>query len=323
MYYITPYQEQQYPVWNAFIAQSRNGTFLFHRDFMEYHSDRFDDFSLMVWKGKKLVALLPAHKVDNAVYSHWGLTYGGLVVPVHIHVADVIQIVETLLLYLNQLGIETLHLKEIPSFYCHGFNGDLAYIMHQCQAQITRTDLLSTLDLKQPIVITKSRKQSIRRGLKCGLVIREESDLAPFWNDLLIPNLEQRHEVKPVHSLEEMVFLKERFPEQIRHFNVYEGEKLIAGTTVFCTGRVAHPQYIAGDDRRSETGALDFLYHHLITEIYKDCHVFDFGISNTNQGKNINSGLQFWKESYGTQPVVQHFYAVATASHSQLASIVL
>ncbi|WP_235829032.1 GNAT family N-acetyltransferase [Flavobacterium stagni] len=323
MYQVIPYQPSDYERWNAFVAQSRNGTFLFHRDFMEYHQDRFHDFSMLVVKEEKVVALLPAHRVDNAVFSHWGLTYGGLVLPVYTHISEVIGIVQSILNYLLQSGIETLHLKEIPSFYCQGYNGDLAYILHQCQAQITRADLLSTLDLTLPLAISKSRKESIRRGQKNGLIVREETDLTAFWNELLIPNLAQRHAAKPVHTLEEMTLLQSRFPQNIRHFNVYEGENLIAGTTVFCTGRVAHPQYIAGDDRRSETGALDFLYHFLITEVYSNCLVFDFGISNENQGKNINSGLQFWKESYGAQPVVQHFYRVATASYVQLDSILL
>ena len=47
---------------------------------MEYHKDRFDDYSLMIFNvNNKLVAILPAHKVDSVLYSHQGLTYGGLV----------------------------------------------------------------------------------------------------------------------------------------------------------------------------------------------------------------------------------------------------
>ena len=46
---------------------------------MEYHKERFEDFSLLVFDKVKLVAVLPANRVDNKVYSHQGLTYGGLV----------------------------------------------------------------------------------------------------------------------------------------------------------------------------------------------------------------------------------------------------
>ena len=35
------------PEWDCFIANSRNGTFLFFRNYMDYHSDRFIDNSLL------------------------------------------------------------------------------------------------------------------------------------------------------------------------------------------------------------------------------------------------------------------------------------
>ena len=66
-------------IWNDFVSKSKNGTFLFHRDFIEYHSDKFDDFSLLVFFKQELVALLPANQVNNTIFSHQGLTYGGLI----------------------------------------------------------------------------------------------------------------------------------------------------------------------------------------------------------------------------------------------------
>ncbi len=321
MYTVKRYQVSDLTLWNAFIAQSRNGTFLFERHYMDYHADRFADYSLLVYKDATLVAVLPAHQDGQAVYSHWGLTYGGLVLPLRIHSTDVVGVFRAILLYLQEQDIQLLHLKELPSFYATGFNGELAYLMQLCKATCTRVDLLATLDLQLPLKLSKSRKESIRRGAKNGLVIREETDFSGFWNQLLIPNLAQRHQAKPVHSLAEITYLQQQFPKQIRHFNVYQNEELVAGTTVFCTGKVAHPQYVAGNAQRSENGALDYLYHHLITSVYQHCAVFDFGISNERQGRVINAGLQFWKESYGTQSVAQHFYQVETAAYANLDSV--
>ena len=78
-YSIRPYQESDYELWNTFVSAAKNATFLFHRDFMEYHKERFEDFSLLVFDKVKLVAVLPANRIENKVYSHQGLTYGGLV----------------------------------------------------------------------------------------------------------------------------------------------------------------------------------------------------------------------------------------------------
>jgi hypothetical protein len=44
-YTVKQYQESDYECWNTFVNQAKNATFLFHRDFMEYHKDRFEDYS--------------------------------------------------------------------------------------------------------------------------------------------------------------------------------------------------------------------------------------------------------------------------------------
>ena len=79
-YRIKIYHEEYYTLWNNFVAEAKNATFLFHRDFMEYHKDRFQDYSLLIFDEKDtLQAIFPANIVDNQVYSHQGLTYGGLI----------------------------------------------------------------------------------------------------------------------------------------------------------------------------------------------------------------------------------------------------
>ena len=78
-YTVRRYSSEYFELWNAFISIAKNATFLFHRDFMEYHSDRFQDFSLLVFEGEKLMSVLPANRVGDTVFSHQGLTYGGLV----------------------------------------------------------------------------------------------------------------------------------------------------------------------------------------------------------------------------------------------------
>ena len=78
-YQVRLYQPQDFSLWNTFTSVAKNATFLFHRNFMEYHSDRFEDYSLLVLDGEKVVAVLPANRVGDTVYSHQGLSYGGVV----------------------------------------------------------------------------------------------------------------------------------------------------------------------------------------------------------------------------------------------------
>ena len=83
--------------WNSFLLQAKSSTFLFNRNFMDYHSDRFADHSLMVYDEKKLVALLPANIYKGTLISHQGLTYGGIVTRVNTKLRHIIEIVYNVL----------------------------------------------------------------------------------------------------------------------------------------------------------------------------------------------------------------------------------
>jgi len=68
---------------------------------MEYHNDRFEDYSLLIHKNNKLVAVLPANKKEGTVYSHQGLTYGGLVISSKIKLPDYIVLFQEVLQFLE------------------------------------------------------------------------------------------------------------------------------------------------------------------------------------------------------------------------------
>ncbi|RZJ69416.1 GNAT family N-acetyltransferase [Flavobacterium sp.] len=317
------YKPDDSKIWSDFIRKSKNGTFLFERGFMDYHADRFPDFSLLVYDKNQLLAVFPANQKENLVQSHWGLTYGGLVYDEKTKLKEVIFALEAILEFLSRNGIERLQIKTIPTIY-HKFPSDeMLYALFNADAKLIRRDSLSVIDLGQPFCISKTRRESIRRGQKNNLEIREEANFRLFWEEILIPNLDAKHQIKPVHSLSEIELLHSRFPENIRHFNVYADGKIVAGTTVFVTDTVAHPQYISGNPQKNELGSLDFLYHFLITDVFKDKKYFDFGISNENQGTKLNEGLVFWKESFGAGTITQDFYEVETASFRLLQNVLL
>lgn len=323
MYRIEQYTASHYNLWNDFIQRSKNGTFLFHRDFMEYHSDRFRDFSLLIFEGEKLVAVMPANRVGEVIHSHQGLTYGGLVFTEKVKLTEVIGLFGEVLHFLHDKGFTKLFIKEIPSIY-HIYPADeFSYALFLADASLIRRDSLCVIDNQNKLPYTKSKKESIRRGIKHNLQIIEEPDFELFWNEILIPNLNVKHKVNPVHSLDEIILLHKRFPENIRQFNVYHNDKIIAGTTVFVTDTVAHPQYISGNIDKNELGSLDYLYDHLISNVFPDVRYFDFGISNEEQGRKLNKGLIFWKESFGARTIVQDFYEVNTANYRLLNNVII
>lgn len=322
-YVVRRYQKEDFALWNDCIGQAKNATFLFHRNFMDYHSDRYDDFSLLVFEGEKLVAVLPANRVGDTIFSHQGLTYGGLVLPSKSKLSSVITIFKSVLSFLDKNGIQYLNLKPIPSFYCNQLADEIDYCMFITEAHLYRREALSVIDLTQKITFSKDRKQCIRRGLKANLQIKEEPKFALFWNEILVPNLDKKHQSKPLHSVEEILKLHQHFPENIRHFNVYYNDKIVAGTTVFVAGNVAHPQYISGNEMKNELGSLDYLYDYLITKVFSDKMYFDFGPSHEENGRKIKEGILFWKESFGAKTITQSFYVVETKNHILLDTVLI
>lgn len=322
-YTIKRYESVDLENWNAFIGKAKNATFLFHRHFMDYHQDRFEDFSLIVLDNEKWVAVLPANSVGNQVFSHQGLTYGGLVYDEKSKLASVIKMFKAVLVFLNDNKITKIQLKLIPSIYHQKPSEELNYALFLAEAKLFRRDSLSVIDLTKPFSLSKIRKRGIKEGLKNQLIIKEVTDFVDFWNEILIPNLAQKHKAKPVHSLEEITKLKNIFPENIRQFNVYENENIVAGVTIFETENVAHCQYISGIENKNDLGGIDLLHNHLITSVFKEKHFFDFGISNENQGQNLNNGLSYWKESFGASCIVQDFYELETANYKLLENVLI
>lgn len=322
-YTVRTYNSDCFTLWNDFIHSAKNATFLFHRDFMEYHSDRFLDYSLLIFEDEKLISVLPANRVEDIVFSHQGLTYGGFVFESKIKLGQVINIVKEVLKFLSKEDIKTLKLKLIPSFYNTFFSEEIEYAMFLTEAKLFRKDCLSVLDLTKDYTISKYRRKGVNRGNKNELKIVEDLNFKLFWEEILIPNLANKHNAKPVHTVEEIEQLHHAFPNNIRHFNVYNNDKIVAGTTIFVTDTVSHPQYISGNSQKNELGSIDYLYHHLITEVFKDKHYFDFGPSHENDGTQINQGILFWKESFGAKTTVQDWYEVTTTSHHKLKNILI
>lgn len=307
--------------WDTFIGEAKNATFLFRRDFMEYHAPKFTDFSLLVYKAKKLVAVLPANRVDDKVYSHQGLTYGGLVLSKNSKLEEVAAIFSEVLEFLASEGVKTLNIKLVPAIYHLLPSDEIEYLLFLTEAKRVRADILSCIEMENALKILSNRMEGVKKAQKNNLQIREGSEFTAFWEKILIPNLKERHNAQPVHSLQEIEKLTAFFPMNIIQFNVYKGNEIVAGATIFETKKVAHVQYISANADKQQLGSLDFLFEYLIKSRYQDKKFFDFGTSNENNGKQVNKGLQYWKECFGARSIVQDFYEVETTNYKKLKGV--
>ncbi len=105
MIVIKHYTEKDKEEWNTFINTSKNSLFMFNRDYMDYHSDRFMDHSLLFYEDNELIALLPMCEDGKCLVSHGGLTYGGFLVGSKMRQSLMLECTELLIDYMKKMDI--------------------------------------------------------------------------------------------------------------------------------------------------------------------------------------------------------------------------
>lgn len=296
--------------WNEFVAISKQGTFLFNRNYMDYHSDRFADCSFLIMEKGRISAVLPANRKGDTLYSHQGLTYGGLLTTERMTAEKVCSIFSELNILLKKMGIKQVVYKAIPWIY-HRIPAeeDLYALTNICHAQLINRDISSSFGLHDVRKFTESRRSGIRKAARNSILVSESQDLAAFWN-ILNNNLTAKYDARPVHSLAELQLLMGRFPKEIKLYmaTTTDGESL-GGTLVYETPNVVHTQYISASPDGKAMGALDLLFDYIINKVYNGrSGYFDFGKSTEAGGTVLNQQLIHQKEGFGGRGVCYDTY---------------
>lgn len=307
MFEITRYTHDKAEGWNRFVAESKNGTFLLNRSYMDYHADRFCDHSLMVYRRGKLYALLPGCVDGDTYYSHQGLTYGGLIMSEKTTAADVVQIFKQLNDLLRSKELRKIVYKPTPWIYHkQPSEEDLYAIVEVCGATVSR-GLSSVISRDHLNKWYRIRECGVKHARNLGLTVAESGDYRPFWQ-ILSRNLKERYGLNPVHTVEEMELLHQRFPENIRLMVVKDKEETIGGTVLYMTDRTVHSQYIAANSKGKTEHGLDLLFYEVIAKALQTHAYFDFGISTEKHGTYLNEHLIFQKEGFGGRGVCYDTY---------------
>jgi len=309
MFTFEPYEDADGPRWDSFIAGSRNGTFLFQRGYMDYHRDRFQDASLLIGNEGGLIAVLPASRSGDKLVSHGGLTYGGLVVDDRMTSGQSLALFQALAEHLAAAGVGSLLYKTIPSIYHRVPTEEDLYALFRLDARLVRRDVLSVIDNRTRLPFQERRRRGAKKAAARNMIVSESGDWAGFWN-LLAARLDEKYGTRPVHSVEEIRLLAERFPGNIRLFTCSDGPDMMSGVVIYDTGQVAHAQYIAASEEGRQNGAQDLLFDRLIAT-FAERRWFDFGISNEQNGHVLNEGLAAYKEGFGARTIVHDFYELS------------
>ena len=293
--------------WDQFVLSSKNGTFLFLRDYMEYHSDRFQDHSLMFRNSaRELIALLPAHREDDCLASHRGLTYGGIISGESMGILQMHAVFEALRRYLLASGFNVLFYKTIPHIYHRLPAQEDLHALLANGARLLRRDVLTVLASEGRVPLHRDRRAGIARALRAGLRVERSHDFARFWG-ILEKVLGDKFGSKPTHAAQEIELLRSRFPENIRLHVCRDGDEVVAGEVLFDTPRVVKLQYGCASAEGSRVGAQDLLISHIIEE-YRHRPFLDFGSSIASDGASLKAGLIGQKEGFGGRTVCHDSY---------------
>ncbi|MDX2138560.1 MAG: GNAT family N-acetyltransferase [Chloroflexota bacterium] len=308
---ICRYQDSDASAWDAFIRESKNGTFLFLRNYMDYNRDHTDDHSLCIYDDKnRLVSVLPANRTGNTLYSHGRLTFGGFITNTQMRTLDMLTIFEECIDFLKLKGFDEILYRTIPYIYHKAPAQEDLYALFSLGATVINRRMIAMVDLQQPLPIQERRRRGAKKARNAQISIRQTTDFAAYWV-LLTEVLQTTYQTNPVHRLDEIELLHRRFPHAIQLYCAYHENVPIAGVVMYVSDQVARAQYIASNDTGKAMGALDLLFEILLTDVFPSTHrYFEFGTSEIAGTSTVNAGLLEQKEGFGARVIAQDIYRI-------------
>lgn len=314
---VAEYEKKHLEQWEDFNAASNNGTIFHSRKFLSYHSPgKFKDNSLIFTEDKKIVSLLTAADIERdgkkTLWSHLGASYGGFVYKDSLSIKQSFDLTQSLIEYSLQNKFERIVLTGVPIVYQKRFNQYIDFALAKNGFQYMKREVTSviTLDVDEDNVfklLKPEARTSVRRSEKLGVVVKKSNDFEEYYN-ILKSNLAMRHHVQPAHTLEELLKLKELYPQKIQLFGAYVEGKMIAGVVNFyCNDKVVLVFYISHNPEYQQYRAVNLLFYTIIKDaISKGLDFLDFGLFTVNMDPNW--GLGKFKESFGARGILRDTY---------------
>lgn len=297
--------------WDALVRTSDNGTMFHLREFLGYHpSGRFIDHSLYVIRNEKLFSVFPAIEQERngkrILNSHGGASYGGFVYPGQCNIRDAFLMTEALVEHAKNNNFDAIQITLPPILYAKHLSNyiDFAFMKHDFT--YVKREISSIVDLRNPHTIEQEfrpeARTALNKAMKSGIVIKTSDDYASYYS-ILKQNLRMRHGVQPTHSIEELIDLSQRFPDEITLWGAYLDDIMIAGVCTFAANKqVILAFYISHDEAYQEYRAVNLLFATIMKEAaIQGFSYLDFGIFTVNMDPNW--GLGRFKENFGSRGI--------------------
>ena len=301
---IHKFSERDTKHWEDFIPIANNGTIFHYLKFLGYHPPRrFNNYHLMIKEKQNILALFPAVVEDKTIISHRGASYGGLVLRKGIGIHKTCLIVEHLVDHMKNNGFQKIILTQTPLIYYKEPDQytDFALLksgFHYRKREITA---VIPMDVAEPLLTFHAdARRSTKKAMREGVSVSISNDFKTFYV-ILKHNLGMRHNVLPTHSLEELLRLKNLFPEDILLFAAHRKKKMLGGLVIFCANpNVLLAFYISHDNEYQIYRPVNLLFYEVLkwgrNKHYK---YLDLGTFTLNM--NPNWGLGRFKENHNAR----------------------
>jgi len=153
------------------------------------------------------------------------------------------EMVSTLLEYGKKIGVKEFLLTSAPRIYEHHPNENLDFAMLWQGFSYDLHYISSAIRLNGGGDILQRFQQTVRRNIRKTIKnpeIRVEiNERYDQFYPILLDN-KARHDIKPTHSYDDLMKLKDLMPNQLKLFMLYYQDKPIAGSSLFlCNKTVA------------------------------------------------------------------------------------
>ncbi len=316
---VVKYSEQYRKRWDEFVRNSNNGTMFHLQKFFDYHTPgKFNFNHLMVIDKGNIAALLPGSIVENNIFeSPIGASYGSLVLG-DISFKRTMDIVSTILDYGIKSGLNGFVLTAAPMIYdkfqtqslefallWQGFKYELHYISSAIHLDKNR----DIIDRFRPTI-----RRNIRKSLKNPDIRVEINDRYDEFYPILIEN-KSRHDVKPTHSLEDLLKLQKLLPDALKLFMVYYKGKPIGGSVMFYPNKqVALCFYNMLRYDYAEYKPIQRVMYELVKDATEAGYEYvDIGVSQDTKADNPmtpSMGLIDFKEKFDAKTIMRNTLSI-------------
>lgn len=302
--------------WADFVQRSNNGTIFHLPDFIDYHPpDRFEDHHLLAEDSSGIVTVIPgalAERDDGIWFrSYPGASYGGPVLTGSMGLRKTEKVVDALIAYCRKNGWKGIEMTPPPIVYYRRPHNYLEFALLRRGFGYRKRELTAVIDLSRlgeelKLGFRSSALRGVRKAQKSGVTVTEDPDFSSFY-PVLESNLQQRHGVRPTHTLEELERLRRLLGhDRIRQFTAVKDGEVLAGMVMFhCNPRVTLAFYISHDQEHQSLRPVNLVYMEVIRWAKQmGYHYMDLGTFTLDM--EVNYGLCRFKESFSARGIFRN-----------------